>query len=166
MDGEDVFGNKIIISDPMPMEDWNCHVRRSKKIHQKEETESCGLMIRRAKEENSFQFNDLYSNKSIGNGDNNISLSQNLDPSFHYQLTKNMVPFFPNNISNFTFPKIPNIENLKVAQNSSFQGQKPYINNLESGSTGTTDGDHKKVASDSRKFNNVLTNQLDGLHMR
>ncbi|KAK6624222.1 hypothetical protein RUM44_011081 [Polyplax serrata] len=167
MDGEDVFGNKIIMSDPIPMEDWNCHVRRTKKIHPKDETESAGTVLRRGKEDATFHFNDLYSHKTAGNGENNLSLSQNLDPSFHQQLTKNMIPFFPNNISNFTFPKVPNIENLKIVQNPTSQGPKSYLNNLEgSGSGAITEGDPKKSGHDNRKFNNVLTNQMDGMNMR
>ncbi|EEB14807.1 conserved hypothetical protein [Pediculus humanus corporis] len=187
MDGENVFGNKIIVSDPMQMEDWNWHVRRNKKNHGKKNSEmmnGCGALIRKQqKEDNGFHFNDIHSYKPYGNNENNLAHSQNIDPSFHQQLTKNMVPFFSNNISNFTFPKVPNIENLKVIQNpTSHALQKSYMNNNNNNNNNLDDGSMinggsssssnssssvKKNGTDNRKFNNNnLNNHGDGLNSR
>lgn len=168
MDGEDVYGSKIVVSDPIQMDEWNYQLRRNKKSLVKDDMVETGTSIlRRTKEDSSFHFNDLYSHKPFTNGENNLSFSQHLDPSFQQQLTKNITPFFPNNISNFTFPKVPNIENLKVIQNPTSYGQKFYINYVENSSGGLeADGDQKKGVLDNRKFNNVLTNQLEVMNGR
>lgn len=174
MDGEDVFGCKIAVSDPVRVEDWNYQTGRNRRNQTKDDMDTSHRINRKSKEDSTFQFNDFYSQKQPGQfpnggggGGGDMPRQQNLDSSFQHQLSKNMVPFFSNNISNFTFPKVPNIENLKVIQNQTSPGQKSsYINNLESQCGMSSEHEHRKGGLENKKFNNVIGNPLDGSNLR
>lgn len=166
MDGEDVFGSKITVSDPIRVDDWSFQTGRNRRNQTKDDLEATHRANRKAKEDNTFQFNDFYPQKQFPSMESNMSRQQGLDQSFQHQLSKNMVPFFSNNISNFTFPKVPNIENLKVIQNPTSSAQKSYLNNLENQSGMLSEPDQRKGALENRKFNNIIGNPLEGSNLR
>lgn len=170
MEGEDVFGNKITVSDPLRVEDCSFQSGRNRKIQAKDDIETCQRASRKGREakEDNFQFNNIYPQKQyLSSMETNYSHSQNLEPSFQQQLSKTMVPFFSNNISNFTFPKVPNIENFNVIRNPTVGSQKSYLNNLESHSVALeTDSELKKPSFENKKFNNLLADQMEGLNFR
>lgn len=159
MTGEDVYGNKINVSSPIPVEDWSFHANGNRKAHSKDDPQTCHRTNRKAKDDNTLQLNDFYSQKQFPCAEVNSTGSTNLESTLQQQILKNTAPFFSNNMSSFTFSKVPNIENLRVIQNPTSSNQKSYLNNVETYASIMGNDDQRKQHLENRKFNNIFTNQ-------